>query len=377
MDGAAPPPDPPAAWVEASASPVRGQSAVDPLERAALERCGPPEAGLAAVARDAVARTLRGAPLPAAGAIAFAQRTAGEPHPWARAWAAAGRSLPAESTLAKLDAWLAEDRTPALRRCAVASGESAGGHAIAVVAVDALADLAPLRTRARTGQWLTVRAQLRVHADDATVVILGPSGVPRRVPAWIDGDGSTLRARFALDRPGAFDVQVLATTTAGPRPVLEASVFADVEPPAHDPAAIQPASTETQPNVADGDPSDALTTALQAARTNAGEPPLARDPRLDALARAHAMRMMATRDLAHDAGDGAPDDRLRAAGIPASAAGENVAHGPSVVEVHASLWASPSHRANILQRRYDRVGVAAVRDDRGDLWAVEIFVSAP
>jgi uncharacterized protein YkwD len=372
MDGAAPPPDPPVAWAEVTSSPVACERPRDPLERAALERCGSPEAGLAAAAREAVARRLRGEPMPGAEALAFAQRSSGEPHPWARAWAAAGRTLPAEATLAMLDAWLAEDRTPDLRRCAVASAETADGtRALAVVAVDALADLTALPVRARTGQWLTVRAKVRVPADGATVTVLGPSGVPRRIPAWFEGAGE-LRARFVLDRPGAFDVQVLASTVAGPRPVLEASVFADVEPPSRAPAdatpRVTPESTATE------DPADALAEALASARADAGEPPLLRDPRLDALALAHAMRMRDARDLAHDAGDGEPDERLRAAGIAAAATGENVAHGRSAGDLHESLWSSPSHRANILQRRYDRVGVAAVRDDRGELWGVEFFM---
>jgi uncharacterized protein YkwD len=366
MDAA--PVDPPAAWVTVTSSPgAASEAPVDPLERAALARCGPAESGLVAAARDAVGRRLRRLPMPDAAGLAFAQRSAGEPHPWARAWAAAGTSLPAEATLAKLDAWLADDRAPALRRCAVASGEGVDGtRAIAVVAVDALADLAPLPIRARTGQWLTVEATLRVPAEAGAVMVLGPSGSPRRVPAWLDG--ATLRARFALDRPGAFAVQVLASTREGPRPVLEASVFADVEPPAHAPEGPREAH-------ASDTPADTLAADVADARASAGEPPLARDARLDAIAQAHAARMAAMRDLAHDAGDGDPDERLRAAGLTARASGENVAHAKTVALAHDALWASPSHRANIVRRDFDRVGVAVVRDDRGDLWAVETFAS--
>jgi uncharacterized protein YkwD len=377
MDSASVPMDPPAIWAEASSSPVAlSEPPADALEREALERCGTGDAGLRGAASDVVSRALRGLPLPGSDAIAFAQRAAGEPHPWARAWAASARELSTDATLRKLDEWLAQDPEPRLRRCAVASGVAADGtRALAVVAVDALADLAPLPTRARTGQWLTVSARLRVPASAGVVLVLGPSGAPRRVPAWFDG--ATLRARFALDRPGEFTVQVMATTAIGPRPVVEASVFADAEPPARVNAEGAPGEDVATGAGEDGrrDDSLALASMLAAARATSGEPPLARDARLDALAREHAQTMASGHAVAHDAGDGEPTERLQAAGLTSRALGENVAHAATVALAHRSLWASPSHRANMLRRDFDRIGVAAVRDERGEAWVVEIFAS--
>jgi uncharacterized protein YkwD len=83
--------------------------------------------------------------------------------------------------------------------------------------------------------------------------------------------------------------------------------------------------------------------------------------------------MAAAHELAHDAGDGDPLERLRNAGLDACDAGENVAHAASVPLAHRTLWASPSHRANLLGREFDRLGVAVVRDEHGDAWAVETF----
>jgi uncharacterized protein YkwD len=372
MDAAAIAMDPPAIWAEVSSSPVALTAPPDDaLAREALLRCGPGDEGLRGAAEAALHRALRGLPLPDTDALAFAQRAAGEPHPWARAWAASATTLPLDATLRKLDAWLAEDAAPVLRRCAVAAGTGRDGtRALAVVAVDALADLAPLPTRARTGQWLTLSARLHVPASAGAVLVVGPGGAPRRVPAWFDG--STLRARFALDRPGAFTVQVLATTDSGPRPVVEATVFADVAPPVH--ASAEAAPGEDAAGTARSD-DEALAVMLAAARTASGEPALVRDVRLDAVARDHAHRMAAARTVAHDAGDGDPTERLQAAGLVAQAVGENVAHAGSVTLAHRSLWASPSHRANMIRRDFERVGVAAERDDRGDVWIVETFAS--
>jgi hypothetical protein len=361
------------AWT-ASPRPDRGAASRTPLEQAALEACGAGDAALAEVARGVLARKLRGLPLPEPESLASMQRAAGEPHPWARTWAARARTLEAAAVLPRLASWLSGDR--GLRRCGVAGGAAAdGAQVLVVVAIDALADLSPLPTRARAGQWLTVEARMHVAASGARVVVLGPSG-PRTVPSWIEG--GAVRARFAPESPGELTVQVIADLASGPRPVIEAAVLADVDAPAasgnRDGAAHDvPPDDRAAPgeDVAAGTPDDdRLAAMIGAARAASSLPPLARDPRLDAAARGHAARMLAAGDLAHDAGDGDPASRIRAAGLDAREAGENVARAATLSLAHRATWASPSHRANLLGR-YDRLGVAVVRDARGDAWIVE------
>jgi len=306
--------------------------------------------------------------MPEVDAIEAAQRAAGEPHPWPRIWAASGHSLDQVTTLARLGVWLGGSRAPRFQRCGVAAGaSSSGARALVVIAVEALADLAPLPTRARSGQWLTVEARLRAPATGGRVVVLGPGGAPRTVPSWFDG--TTLRARFAPDRAGETTVQVVADLAGGPRPVLEATVFADVEPQAHEPDRTAPGEEV----VTGADDDERLAAMVVRARASASLSPLARDARLDGVAREHAKRMAELHQLAHDAGDGDPLERLRAAGLEAGDTGENVAHAASIGLAHRAFWASPSHRANILSREFDRIGVAVVRDDHGEAWAVETF----
>jgi hypothetical protein len=242
---------------------------------------------------------------------------------------------------------------------------------VAVVAVEALADLAPLPMRARTGQWLTVEARLRARASGGKVLLLGPGGLPRSLPTSFEA--GLIRARFVLDRPGDFTVQVLADFESGPRPVLEANVFADVEPPSRSDDRAAPGE-----ELVDGAPPDddaLLARMVAGARASSGLSSLVRDPRLDAIARRHALRMAAERELAHDAGDGGPVDRLHAEGLDAREVGENVARAPSVPLAHRELWASPSHRANLLGRVFERVGLAVVRDTRGEAWVAEMFAA--
>jgi uncharacterized protein YkwD len=56
-------------------------------------------------------------------------------------------------------------------------------------------------------------------------------------------------------------------------------------------------------------------------------------------------------------------------------AGENVAHATDPVRAHRALWASPSHRTNLLHRGFSRWGLGVMRDEDGSLWICEIFAS--
>jgi uncharacterized protein YkwD len=363
--------EPPMVWSAWTASPVAVDgAAASPLEQDAAARCGEGERGLAETARAVLERKMRGGPVVEADELAVMQRAAGEPHPWARVWVASGHLLEHDATMARLDAWLGPAPGSAVRRCGVRYGEVGGARALVVVTVDALADLTPLPTRARPGEWLTVEARLRVRARGGEVLVLGPSGLPRALPTSFDG--GVVRARFAPDRPGEFALQVIADVAGGPRPVLEATVFAGVDPPPRE--ASRAAPGEDLPAALPGD-SDRLAAMITAARASEGLPPLARDSRLDAVALAHAARMARAERLAHDTGDGDPLDRLRAAGVDAYYAGENVAHAASVALAHRALWASPSHRTNLLRREFERVGVGVVRDGQAQVWAVETFAS--
>jgi uncharacterized protein YkwD len=362
--------EPPATWSAWIASPIPiDRTTLSPIEAHALARCGGTDAGLRDTARAVLARKLRGLPMPEFDDIARTQRAAGEPHPWARAWVASGRTLDGVATIAKLDSWLGPAPPGVQRRCGVASGSEDGTSALVVVSIEALADLAPLPTRVRPGQWVTVEAHLQVRATGGEVIVLGPSGPPRSLPTSFDG--TVLRARFAPDRRGEFEVQVMADVAGGPRPVLEATVFAGVEPTAPQDDRAAPGEDAAGGTLEDDD--DRLARMIRAARRTVDLPPLRRDQHLDAVAHDHAARMARARQLAHDAGDGDPLDRLREAGIEAPFAGENVAHASTVSLAHRALWASPSHRWNLLRREFDRVGIGVVRDSHGDAWVVETF----
>ncbi|MBI4951758.1 MAG: CAP domain-containing protein [Myxococcales bacterium] len=352
------------AWAPTVGSPAPFASfAPTPADGAFYARCGAPDAALAREAGRLLDRRLEGRPGPSPEELSMELAALGVPQPRVRAWSQAAGDEPA--LLAGLGKWLGRPR--ALGRCGVARGADGGGRLVAaVVVLEALADLAPLPSRVRSGQWLSLEAELHAPAYGVSVVLLGPTGAPRRVLSSLS-EGRVL-SRFALDAPGAWLVQVVADLDAGPLPVLEARVFVEVEPS----AALLEARAAGEEALADGEEAT-LAAMLDGARTEEGLRPLARDGALDRLARAHAAAMLAAGRVGHDLGAGPPADRVAEAGLDRAFVGENVASAPSVLRAHRALWASPSHRENLLLPTYRRVGVGVVTGADGRRFVCELF----
>ena len=371
--------DVPVAWATYTSSPQWSLPKGDRVERdriaQLLAHCGRGDAGLEEVARRIVADRIEGESHLDLAALTFSLRAAGEPHVWPHAWVLTGKPLDREGVGAKLDAWSATFHDEGDRRCGVATGVAKDGTEIlAAVALDALADLAPLPTEAHVGTWLTVDAQLVVPAEEARVIVQGPGSDPRAIPTWIEEDGGRVhvRARFTPDRTGPITVQVVADVATGPRPVLEARVFADVAPPERYGQEVAPGE-DARVLRSDASSADRLLAMVSALRDRERLPGLARDAKLDTIALTHARRMLAARTVGHDLGDGDPGDRVARAGVRARLVGENVAHAATVKLAHRALYASPSHRENLLREEFGRVGVAVVDDPDGSVWVAEVF----
>lgn len=102
--------------------------------------------------------------------------------------------------------------------------------------------------------------------------------------------------------------------------------------------------------------------------------PLVLDSQLSGVAEEHASDMAQRRYFSHTSRTGSsPFDRMRAAGVSFTYAGENIAMAPNEVVADAALFKSLPHRANTLSESYTRVGIAVVRDEQGNLLFVEDF----
>jgi len=96
-------------------------------------------------------------------------------------------------------------------------------------------------------------------------------------------------------------------------------------------------------------------------RQAAGLSPLQADPELTEVARKHSADMFARGYFAHDTPEGlSPFDRMKAANVRFTTAGENLALAPTLQIAHTGLMNSPGHRANILRREFGRVGIGVM-----------------
>jgi uncharacterized protein YkwD/uncharacterized membrane protein required for colicin V production len=106
---------------------------------------------------------------------------------------------------------------------------------------------------------------------------------------------------------------------------------------------------------------DEMLKLLNGERTSRGLPPLALDPRLVPIARQHSEEMFRLKYFGHQSPvTGSPFDRLAAAKIAYSRAGENLAYAHSVAVAHRGLMNSEGHRENILRPEFTRIGIGVI-----------------
>lgn len=108
-------------------------------------------------------------------------------------------------------------------------------------------------------------------------------------------------------------------------------------------------------------------------RAQAGLPELQWNEWLTQAARKHVEEMARHGQLSHQfPGEPALRDRIVVTGLRFSASAENVAFGPTPAEIQDGWMHSPGHRANILEPKYNSIGVAVVRSGE-ELYAVTDF----
>jgi hypothetical protein len=106
-------------------------------------------------------------------------------------------------------------------------------------------------------------------------------------------------------------------------------------------------------------------------RQSRGLPTLAVDERLQQAARLHSERMAETGEVEHWLrGEQELSQRLKA--VRSDATGENVALSSGAERAHTALMHSPGHRANILDKDYNSIGVGVVRTSKG-IYVTEDF----
>jgi uncharacterized protein YkwD len=107
-------------------------------------------------------------------------------------------------------------------------------------------------------------------------------------------------------------------------------------------------------------------------------PPLSASGQLSDAAISHARDMARKKFFDHRGSDGSqPRDRVQRAGFKSKLTGENIALGPETAEEAVAGWlASPGHCANIMDARFQNIGVGlATGRGRGQIYWVQTFGS--
>jgi uncharacterized protein YkwD len=131
-------------------------------------------------------------------------------------------------------------------------------------------------------------------------------------------------------------------------------------------------------SVEDSAAENELLEAANKTRELAGVPPLRMDESLREAAKAHARRMVESERLEHQlSGEPSLLERIALvsplkASLKIDRAGENIAYAPCAPDVHETLMRSPPHRENLLDRRFNVAGVAAIWS-KGRLYVVQDF----
>lgn len=142
-------------------------------------------------------------------------------------------------------------------------------------------------------------------------------------------------------------------------------------------AGLPSPSVEEPPGLFDPVAEKQLVELINRERTKQGLQPLAVDPRLTQAARKHTELLVAHKTLSHQF-DGEPplDDRFSEANLPSDEEGENTALDKNVPSAHKGLMNEPEHRDNILDPKYNVVGVGVIRSD-GHVYVTENFAHLP
>jgi len=183
-------------------------------------------------------------------------------------------------------------------------------------------------------------------------------------------DGSEVCASSASAGPVCFDASSPSTgythvESAAPSPSPSPSP-SPTPPPTPPPASGACGSADES----------AVFTLLNQERAKQGLKALACDPKVADVARAHSQDMCDRKYFSHYTPEGlAPWDRLGAAGISFSGAGENIAMGyQTPAAVHAGWMGSAGHRQNMLTPSWLKVGIGLVRCNGATPYWTEVFV---
>jgi hypothetical protein len=224
-------------------------------------------------------------------------------------------------------------------------------------------------TSVTPGQTVALEGRLATGLQAPSLYIEEPDGRVVTLPVAAGRDW--FRSELTFRSPGSYRVELMGRGARGPEVAWLYTIQAGRAP------VVAPEVSAT----GSGDPrTDALRVfeAINRDRLEMGEPALAFDPRLAAVAQAYSRELGELHLLAHvSPRSGDLPARLRRAGYGYARAGENLAQGLDALQAHALASQSPAHRRNMLDPTFDRCGVGVAEvlgpDRRPSVIVTELF----
>ncbi len=254
-----------------------------------------------------------------------------------------------------------------------ARGDDGEGAAVLILQVSHL-HIDPIARALPAGARVELRGRIAPPYQHPQVFVTHASGDVDQLITR--GTGGEFRVALSCRRHhGRQQVEITAIGVHGSTTLANFPIWCGQAPPLSMQVEYDPRDAETL-TVAQAE--TRLLELINADRARYGLRRLYPDPAVAAVARAHSEEMSETGVIAHvTPGSGTASDRLEAAHIVTPVVLENVARAYGVVEAEQALMNSPGHRANILSRDADHVGVGIVVGqqiaDRHELFITQLF----
>ena len=222
---------------------------------------------------------------------------------------------------------------------------------------------APLRRTATVGTMMSLSGDLRRGYFKPRAIVAPPNAAPvRERPAWTTARRAEVTLYFDAG-PGPYGIEMVADSQYGPVVLSNHTVYVGVEPPK------LPVLKLRRAGPAGVLPAEALLELINDLRARSGLPRLRTHPTLERVAATHAEDMARRRRLAHASPDsGTLSTRLRAQGMQALSAAENLARADDAEAALQAFLASPGHKRNLLLPGLTHIGVGV----RGRYYSVAL-----
>jgi uncharacterized protein YkwD len=276
---------------------------------------------------------------------------------------------PSEGCLAAIDvlareaAGLLEQLQAEIPRSALTWGvgvapSASGGTRLVVAVLERGVSLEPLDVTALAGGSVRVRGRLQGGRTAPRIERTEFSGAHGPVPALVGDDGSFEANVACPAEPGPVQIEVLADGRYGPGDVVALFPIWCGNPP---PTTLELELERVAESVSANTIARANFEELNREREARGLQRLLWADDAATVALAHSRDMVEHGFFGHDSPTtGDPSDRFRAAKVQAAVVRENLARGYGPRGMHASLLASPGHRANMLADDVTHVGIGVV-----------------